>query len=559
VQTSSDLSVEDAALESAVLQHFQKTKPQWKQTTNSISPESPCNVLDAGVAEDFITLLEKAEHNYLHAPYVNTPDVSLNDLAQRFLPSDVPARTLQNSSDYFGSVIEDVIEDATHCENPRMIGHMTSALPVYTRYVSKLLATLNQNCVKTETAKTMTFVERQAIGMLHRQIYNFEETFYAKHVQNPRNVMGVVTSGGTIANMTGLWIARNAALGPDPENGFEGIIKEGIMPALMHYGYTGAVVIGSALMHYSLNKAMDSLGLGEKALVKVPTDDDFRINLEELERAILDARAQRKLIISIVGIAGATETGSIDELPKLALMAKKYGIHFHVDAAWGGPMVFTQTHRPQVAGIEEADSITFDGHKQLYMPMGCGVCFLKDPESIRHIKKTANYIIREESYDLGKFSIEGSRPGNALYIHAHMHILGADGMGALVDRSIRTTNFMARRVNASREFELLFNPTSNILLYRHIPAHLQSRTQDADNLDAYRFTPEEMEEVDEHNRRLQAEQSLQGRTFVSRTTIYVPKYQRQTVALRVVIANPLTAESDIDAVLEDQLSICSQA
>merc|ERR1719422_1004443 len=106
---------------------------------------------------------------------------------------------------------------------------------------------MNQNVVKTETAKTVTLLEKQVLACLHRLIYKREDAFYNEALKNNEATMGMFTSGGTIANITGLWVARNSALGPDPTNGFEGVEQCGVLAAAMHYGYTGAVVIGSEL------------------------------------------------------------------------------------------------------------------------------------------------------------------------------------------------------------------------------------------------------------------------------------------------------------------------
>ena len=291
----------------------------------------------------------------------------------------------------------------------QMIGHMTSALPNYMVPLSKLMVSLNQNVVKTETAKTMTFLEREALAQLHRQLYHNTDEFYAKHVQNTDVMLGLFTSGGTLANVSAIWIARNSYLGPSEDGSFAGAEKMGLYKALKHYGYTDAIVIGSALMHYSLNKAVDMLGMGVESLVKVPVDNNYQVDLEQMEAEIISARERNIVVVALCGICGATETGAIDNLEGMGMLAKKYNIHFHVDAAWGGPCVFSRALRPRAAGMELADTVTLDGHKQLWMPMGAGMVFMKDPYLCHVVRKSANYIIRKDSFDLGKFTIEGSR------------------------------------------------------------------------------------------------------------------------------------------------------
>eukprot|EP00756_Hemistasia_phaeocysticola_P029222 Hpha_TRINITY_DN16217_c3_g11::TRINITY_DN16217_c3_g11_i1::g.12604::m.12604/K01580/E4.1.1.15, gadB, gadA, GAD; glutamate decarboxylase len=495
--------------------------------------------------------LQQAEGEFLTSERVTTRGVQEAQLAARFQRSEM-AEAPSDVGEYMDSLVQGVVRDSVHCSAPKMIGHMTSSLPYFLRPLSKLVTTLNQNTVKTETAKTVTFLEREALAMVHRILYRRDSAFYRKYVQDSDSILGLFTSGGTLANVSALWVARNAALGPREDPPFPGVEKEGMVKALKAWGYDDAVVIGSKLLHYSLAKATDVLGLGVNSMKLVPYDDHYQVKLDLMEQAILECRKKNMRIICLVGVGGATETGTIDPLAGIADLAEKYDIHFHVDAAWGGPCMFSKTHREKLAGIERAHSVTLDGHKQLYMPMGCGLCILKHPNMVDVVKKTANYIIRKESYDLGKFTIEGSRPANALYLHANLSILGVRGYGALVDRSVRLVRYMADRVHQMNNFEVVAEPMTNILLYRYVPPEIYSLSQERP------LTEEENKKVDSKNVQLQTAQKEAGRTFVSRTTVYSPRQSRPVVALRVVIANPLTHQADIDAVLADQENIIAR-
>eukprot|EP01062_Namystynia_karyoxenos_P035613 TRINITY_DN2604_c0_g1_i1.p1 TRINITY_DN2604_c0_g1~~TRINITY_DN2604_c0_g1_i1.p1 ORF type:complete len:723 (+),score=240.69 TRINITY_DN2604_c0_g1_i1:100-2169(+) len=490
--------------------------------------------------------LEQAETEWLSSDRVATRGVTETELARRFQQvnmSDAPSDVGQ----YMDSLVQGVVRDSIHCSAPKMIGHMTSSLPYFLRPLSRLVTTLNQNTVKTETAKTITFLERESLAMVHRVLYRRSADFYKRWVQDPDTILGLFTSGGTLANVSALWVARNMALGPKDD--FPGVEKAGIAAALKVHGYAGAVVIGSRLLHYSLAKATDVLGMGVNSMKLVAYDDNYKVKLDLVEEAIQECRKNNILIVCLVAVGGATETGTIDPIDGLANLSEKYNIHLHVDAAWGGPCIFSSIHREKLAGIERAHSVTLDGHKQLYMPMGCGLCLLREPDMVNVVKKTANYIIRKESYDLGKFTIEGSRPANALYLHANLSILGVKGYGALVDRSVRLTRYMADTVHQLRNFEVVADPMTNILLYRHVPEDLYEATLQRP------LTEAENKRVDKVNVQMQTAQKDAGRTFVSRTTVYSPRQGRPVVALRVVIANPLTTREDIDAVLADQQRI----
>lgn len=477
--------------------------------------------------------------------------IDVKSLAGQFADHHCPLEP-QDFADYLDYLGEHVIAHSSRTSSPRFIGHMTSALPCFMRPLSRLLTALNQNPVKVETAKSFSFYERQAIAMVHDLIFNLSEDFYAQHIQHAESTLGMVTSGGTIGNITALWCARNSCLGPRDE--FAGVEQEGLAAALNHYGYAGAVVIGSSLMHYSFDKAVSTLGLGARGLVRVPVDRDHRIDLAELERTIADCRARNLRLISIVGIAGTTDSGAVDPLPELAAIARRSDAHFHVDAAWGGPLLFSHEHRHRLTGIEEADSVTMDGHKQMYLPMGIGLLMLRDPQLAKVIEKQARYIVRKGSYDLGRRSLEGSRPGMALFLHTALNVIGSKGYEFLIDENIRKTQYLASLIRLRPQFQLLIEPMMNILTYRYIPETLRERAARGE------LGVADNELINRFNERLQKHQRQIGQSFVSRTTFHMdhPDGPRPVVALRCVIANPLTDESDLEGVLNHQLRIATE-
>jgi glutamate decarboxylase len=168
-------------------------------------------------------------------------------------------------------------------------------------------------------------------------------------------------------------------------------------------------------------------------------------------------------------VAGSTDAGAIDPLAEIAGIADEANAHFHVDAAWGGPLLLSDQYRSRLAGIERADSVTIDGHKQLYLPLGIGLVLFRRPRFARAIEKHAHCLSRPGSADLGKRSLEGSRPGTALYLHAALNLIGRDGYAALVNDRIRKVRHMADTICARPDFELLMEPDSNVILYRYLP------------------------------------------------------------------------------------------
>jgi putative pyridoxal-dependent aspartate 1-decarboxylase len=448
-------------------------------------------------------------------------------------------------------LIENVIAHSVRTSSPRFIGHMTSALPYFVRPLVELMTAMNQNVVKIETSKTLTYYERQAIAMIHRLIYDFSDDFYYQHIQKNESTLGVIVSGGTIANIMALWCARNSSLGQ--KSGFTGVEKEGLPAAHDSYGQIGSVIIGSSLMHNSFEKAVDLLGLGTHNLIKVHADHNGRMDLLELQRTLSECRARRQQVLAIVGIAGTTECGTVDPLLEMAEIAAKFNVHFHVDAAWGGPLLFSGRHRHKLIGIEQADSVTIDGHKQLYLPMGIGMVMLRDPQKARVIEKKARYIYRSGSPDLGRRALESSRPAMALLLNAALNIISRRGYEFLIDEGVRKTQYMANSIRVQDEFELLMEPETNILVYRYIPKPWRGQAA------RKQLDKSDNQQINLFNERLQKVQRQAGHSFVSRTTLENTCYGRRIpiVALRAVIANPITTELDIDAVLNDQLALAT--
>lgn len=503
------------------------------------SIESQIDEINNNLSQEFLKTID-----------ANT-DIDLDSLLSNFSDSQIPVQptNFENYLKYIGS---NIVAHSIHTSSPRFIGHMTSALPCFVRPLAKLMTAMNQNAVKIETAKALSFCEREALAMLHRLIYNFSDDFYAQHIQNNLSTLGILVSGGTVANITALWCARNTALGPKDD--FLGIEKEGLTAALDFYGYKGAAIIGSELMHFSFDKAADLMGIGTHRLMRIPTDCNNRVNIQALRQAVMECRAQNLLIIAIVGVAGTTDSGGVDSLTEIAEIAQEAHVHFHVDAAWGGPLIFSEQHRHKLAGIEQADSVTIDGHKQLYLPMGIGLVFFRDPHIAKAIEKQASYTMRKGSFDLGKRALEGSRPGMALFLHAGLNLIGLKGYEFLIDEGIRKTQYMADRISTMPEFELLAEPDTNLLLYRYIPEQLRELVFKK------QLTEIDNQLINQFNERLQKIQRQIGRTFISRTTKTTTSSGKEIpiIVMRAVIANPLTTEEDIDAVLNDQIQIASE-
>ncbi|GAA04290.1 pyridoxal-dependent aspartate 1-decarboxylase PanP [Photobacterium leiognathi] len=457
-------------------------------------------------------------------------------------------------SEHTQLLLNKLVSQSVHTSAPTFIGHMTSALPYFMMPLSKIMIALNQNLVKIETSKAFTPLERQVLGMLHKLIFNENESFYQQWMHSADHSLGAFCSGGTIANITALWVARNTVLKPDGE--FKGVAQEGLFRAMKHYGYDDLAILVSERGHYSLKKAADVLGIGRDSLISIKTDDNNRVDLAHLQTTLADLKQRNIKPFAIIGIAGTTETGNIDPLDQLADIAEEHQCHFHVDAAWGGATLMSNKYRPLLKGIERADSITIDAHKQLYIPMGAGMVIFKNPELMTAIEHHAEYILRKGSKDLGSHTLEGSRSGMAMLLYASLNIISRPGYELLINNSIEKARYFADLIKQQDDFELVTEPELCLLTYRYVPKRTQQALEIA--------TPEEreilLELLNDLTQFIQKRQRESGKTFVSRTRITPEKWNHKiTTVFRVVLANPLTTNTILQDVLNEQRELAKES
>ncbi len=473
----------------------------------------------------------------------------LHEIEKDFQSANIPEEPTF-VSDYAQDIMEQLVAHSVHTAAPSFIGHMTSALPHFVLPLSKLMVGLNQNLVKIETSKAFTPLERQVLGMMHHLAYGEEDAFYNKWMHSAKTSLGAFCSGGTVANITALWIARNRLLKADGD--YKGIAAQGLIAGMLHYGYKGLAVLVSERGHYSLGKTVDLLGIGRDNIIAIATGENNKVDVDAMRKKAHELEASGIKVMALVGVAGTTETGSIDPLNEMADLSEELGCHFHVDAAWGGATLLSSNYRHLLSGIERADSITIDAHKQMYVPMGAGLVLFKDPAATDAIEHHAEYILRKGSKDLGSHTLEGSRPGMAMLVHACLRVIGRKGYEMLIDRSIVKARTFADMIKQDEDFELISEPELCLLTYRYVPKEIQAKLKDADEetkLDIYaslnRFTAS-----------MQKRQREAGRSFVSRTRLTPAKYDHQpTVVFRVVLANPLTSKTILKDILAEQKAL----
>jgi glutamate decarboxylase len=491
-------------------------------------------------------------HDFLKKHVGFTEEVSLKDLADRFTDTSISKNPEKKLTNVITDLIEDITPHAVNVASPYFVGHMTSAIPFFMVHLKTIVAALNQNVVKIETSKVVSVVEKQVLAKIHRLIFGKSDGFYNEHIQSTSTTLGCFTENGTLSNLTALWVARNVLFAP--KTGFDGVEKEGLQAAYKAYGIDRSVVLVSRRGHYSLNKAGGLLGIGNHNIVAVDVDKKSRIDIDSLNKTIKEIKRSRvkTAILAVVGIAGTTETGTVDPLLQLSEICSENSIHFHVDAAWGGPTLMSEKYNHLLKGIELADSVTIDGHKQFYMPMSCGMVYFKDPEIMDQVIYHSHYVNRPGSVDLGIKSPSGSREANSLILDSALKIMGSRGYALLIDHGIETARKFAGEIKKRPDFQLVTPPELNILTYRLFPADLQKQILVADVEQTININ----ENLNEINRMVQRLQREAGNSFVSRTTLKMGnRLEQDIVVLRVVIMNPMTNIEILREILDEQENI----
>lgn len=282
----------------------------------------------------------------------------------------------------------------------------------------------------------------------------------------PATASGTLVNGGSMANLLGLTVARNAMAGVD-------LREEGLaaLPRPLRF-------YASDQVHSCHRKAVETLGLGNRALRRIRTDAAWRIDLDALRQAIAEDRAAGFQPACIIGTAGTVNTGSIDDLAALADLAEKEGVWFHVDGCIGALVAIAPRNGWRVAGIERADSIALDPHKWLHAPFEVGCALFRDRVAHRqtfavspeYLKGAARGLASGEF--LHEFGLQTTRGFGALKVWMAVMEQGVAKFGRLIDRNIAQARRLATLVRSSPPLELMAEPVLNIVCFRVAPPSL---------------------------------------------------------------------------------------
>lgn len=335
-------------------------------------------------------------------------------------------------------------------------------------------------------------------------------SWFCRMLGLPATAGGLLTSGGSIANLTALVAAREALLSDDHRRG---------------------VLYLSDEAHHSVRKAAMIAGLPDGHVRALPSDAGFRLRAETLEEAIRRDRAAGLVPFLVVATAGTTGTGAVDDLAALATVASREGLWLHVDAAYGGFFALTGRGRDVLAGIERADSVTLDPHKSLFLPFGTGCLVVRDRRALsRTFARRGAYLQPDPAADLldvCDLGPELTRPARGLRVWLPLKMHGAAAFRDTLDEKLDLARRAADSLRRLPNLEIVTEPTLSLFCFRGRPDRLRGA------------------ELDAFNRQLLARINDRRRVELSGTMT------REGYVLRMCVLGFRTRAAEVDAAVED--------
>ncbi|MEM1256888.1 MAG: pyridoxal-dependent decarboxylase [Bacteroidota bacterium] len=392
-------------------------------------------------------------------------------------------KTGMDGSQLLDEVTQKVLQTATGNLGPHMYAYVMSGGNQMAIIAEKLATTINQNQTKWHLAPALNEIEKRVIQ------------WTADLLDFPKESGGVLVSGGSAANLTGLTVARNIFFEK------EGIRKKGL------FGQKPFVVYASEEVHSCVDKSVELLGIGTDHLRKIATDAQFRIRLDTLEEQIQEDIRNGLQPFCLIGNAGTVNTGAIDDLEALADVAEKYQMWYHVDGAYGALAGILDRLAAEYRGMERADSIALDFHKWFYVPFEAGCTLVRSWDTLRrtYFKKAA-YLDTELANDGNRLEynehyFQLSRNSKAFKVWMTIKAYGIENIKVMIQKDIDLTFYLNDLVREANDFELVADSKLAVSCFRYVGKMTS------------------IEEIVEFNRRLMPELEKDGRVFIMGTSL----------------------------------------
>ncbi|ODQ77710.1 hypothetical protein BABINDRAFT_163416 [Babjeviella inositovora NRRL Y-12698] len=401
-----------------------------------MSPVIACD-LEANRVEELERLLTEVKEKVVK--YVASAAQPGASIGPRLTPQEVTeGLNLQLSATGSGeegllATFDDVLQYSVNTWHPGFLDKLYASTNPVGVVSDLLLSVLNTNSHVFTVSPALSVIERR-IGREYANMFGYTGA----------HAGGLTFSGGSYSNITSLQVARSILY---PETKARG-------------NYLRFATFASKHAHYSIEKSAILLGMGSDGLFRVNVADDGTMDVVDLEAQILRARAQGFTPLYVNATAGTTVYGSFDPFREISAVAKKHGLWFHVDGSWGANVVFSETHRHKVAGIELADSITTNPHKMLGVPTTCSFLLLPD----EHVFQTANsldapYLFHNaeggDNYDLADGTMGCGRRADSLKLFLAWQYFGTRGFAARIDHAFAITAYFSHKIAQTAGFRLV--------------------------------------------------------------------------------------------------------
>lgn len=417
-----------------------------------------------------------------------------------------------------------ILPNATHLGSPRYFGFVNGSGTMMGVLADALAAAVNMNVGAWKPAPAATEIERRTVRWI------------AEMIGYSPDCGGLFVSGGTMANLTGILTAlRNLAEYDTTPEGLQSPRRKGRYTLYMadHEG------------HSSVVRVADILNLGRDAVRRVPSHEDFTMDVEALERMLEEDAGRGDIPFCVVGQVGSINVGAVDPLKAIADVCEERGLWFHADGACGAVGAILPQKRDLYRGLERADSVTLDPHKWLFMNYEAACVLVREPERLhRAFSLTAPYLrgtlpTEYTGMDYHEWGPQMSRGFKALKVWMTLKHWGVEGYRRLLAQGVRAAEHLDRRVREAEDFQALHEPVLFIYSFRYAPRDLQRRLE-AD--------PRRQRRVDRYldrlNQRIADELQLSGLAFVMTTAV------RDRTVLRLSICSHRTTLEEIDRVFE---------
>jgi glutamate/tyrosine decarboxylase-like PLP-dependent enzyme len=353
------------------------------------------------------------------------------------------------SPDQLLAIVQEVVAYSVNTNHPYFMNQMFGKMQPISLLADVLISVLNTSMYTYEVAPALTLIEKETIG------------FLASKVWGEGIGDGVFTSGGSMSNMKALFLARQSKLPHIKNKGF--------------FGEKPVAIFISEQAHYSFTKGVNFMGFGDEALIKIKSKSDARIDIDDLNEKLKKSIADGKIPLMLVAIAGTTISATYDPIDEMASIAKKHNMWFHVDAAFGGALLFSDAGKHKLKGIEYADSVGWNFHKAMGMPLTTSSFLTKEKGELNEaFHVSADYLFHnvDDDYDQGQKSLQGGRRPDVLKLWMSLKYQGESGFKQRIEALRNRAVTFATMIENTPYLELFQQPDSLIVCFRYNPQNV---------------------------------------------------------------------------------------